>query len=215
MTTRSRSLRSFVITSGWRPTWAGYGCSPVRREGDALCALRRRLTGLERQRLRELGRTLTLAVEATCRNFDRGETRGRRGRPPGPPTDPRRRDARRSAGRQRRSPGPVPPAHLQGRRRSSSVRRSPSPAAATGSAPRSRAPSRSGPSTPSTRPIIRWRPWSMPPASSSPVPMNPSPKFSVAPSGSTRSSTIPHEWTLDYQGTLVGYSPREIRPQAR
>jgi Xaa-Pro aminopeptidase len=32
------------------------------------------LTALERQRLRELGRTLTLAVEATCRNFDRGET---------------------------------------------------------------------------------------------------------------------------------------------
>jgi Xaa-Pro aminopeptidase len=29
---------------------------------------------LERQRLRELGRTLALAVEATCRNFDRGET---------------------------------------------------------------------------------------------------------------------------------------------
>ena len=39
-----------------------------------LRALRRRLTRLERQRLRELGRTLTLAVEATCRNFDRGET---------------------------------------------------------------------------------------------------------------------------------------------
>ena len=51
----------------------GYGCSQVRREADALRALRRRLTGLERQRLRELGRTLTLAVEATCRNFDRGE----------------------------------------------------------------------------------------------------------------------------------------------
>jgi Xaa-Pro aminopeptidase len=31
------------------------------------------LTTLERQRLRELGRTLTLAVEATCRNFVRGE----------------------------------------------------------------------------------------------------------------------------------------------
>ena len=44
-----------------------------RREADALRALRRRLTALERQRLRELGRTLTLAVEATCRNFDRGE----------------------------------------------------------------------------------------------------------------------------------------------
>ena len=35
--------------------------------------MRQRLTGLERQRLRELGRTLTQAVEATCRNFDRGE----------------------------------------------------------------------------------------------------------------------------------------------
>jgi Xaa-Pro dipeptidase len=51
----------------------GYGCSQLRREVDALRALRRRLTPLERQRLRELGRTLTLTVEATCRNFDRGE----------------------------------------------------------------------------------------------------------------------------------------------
>jgi Xaa-Pro aminopeptidase len=51
----------------------GNGCSPVRREGDALRALRRRLTVLERQRLRQLGRTLSLAVEATCRNFDPGE----------------------------------------------------------------------------------------------------------------------------------------------
>ncbi len=39
-----------------------------------LRALRYPLTGLERQRLRELGRTLTLAVEATCRNFQPGET---------------------------------------------------------------------------------------------------------------------------------------------
>ncbi len=44
-----------------------------RREADPLRNLRQRLTPLERQRLRELGRTLTLAVEATCRNFDRGE----------------------------------------------------------------------------------------------------------------------------------------------
>ena len=44
------------------------------RVPDPLRALRRPLTVLERQRLRELGRTLTLAVEATCRNFDRGET---------------------------------------------------------------------------------------------------------------------------------------------
>ena len=51
----------------------GHGCSQLRKEADALRALRRRLTPLERQRFRELGRTLTLAVEATCRNFDRGE----------------------------------------------------------------------------------------------------------------------------------------------
>jgi Xaa-Pro aminopeptidase len=47
---------------------------PWPREADPIRALRRPLTVLERQRLRELGRTLTLAVEATCRNFDRGET---------------------------------------------------------------------------------------------------------------------------------------------
>jgi Xaa-Pro aminopeptidase len=43
------------------------------RDDDPIRALRRPLTILERQRLRELGRTLTLAVEATCRNFVRGE----------------------------------------------------------------------------------------------------------------------------------------------
>jgi Xaa-Pro dipeptidase len=48
--------------------------SPWARDVDALRALRRPMTPLERQRLRELGRTLTLAVEATCRNFDQGET---------------------------------------------------------------------------------------------------------------------------------------------
>ncbi len=47
--------------------------SPWTREVDSLRALRRPMTPLERQRLRELGRTLTLAVEATCRNFDQGE----------------------------------------------------------------------------------------------------------------------------------------------
>jgi Xaa-Pro aminopeptidase len=51
----------------------GNGCSPARREMDPLRILRRQLTALERQRLRELGRTLVVAVEATCRNFDRGE----------------------------------------------------------------------------------------------------------------------------------------------
>ncbi len=49
------------------------GYSHSRREGDALFNLRRRLTQLERQRLRQLGRTVSLAVEATCRNFLPGE----------------------------------------------------------------------------------------------------------------------------------------------
>ncbi len=49
------------------------GYSRTRRESDALFNLRRRLTTIERQRLRELGRTLSLAVEATCRNFLPGE----------------------------------------------------------------------------------------------------------------------------------------------
>ena len=48
--------------------------SPWSRELNGLKALRQPLTSLERQRLRELGRTLTLAVEATCLNFDKGET---------------------------------------------------------------------------------------------------------------------------------------------
>jgi Xaa-Pro dipeptidase len=47
--------------------------APWARRLDCLGALRRPLTPLERQRLRELGRTLTLAVEATCRNFVQGE----------------------------------------------------------------------------------------------------------------------------------------------
>jgi Xaa-Pro aminopeptidase len=47
--------------------------SPWPRPDEPLRALRFPLTPLERQRLRELGRTLTLAVEATCRNFVRGE----------------------------------------------------------------------------------------------------------------------------------------------
>jgi len=50
------------------------GCGGASVHGDGLRALRWPLTRLERQRLRELGRTLTLAVEATCRNFDQGET---------------------------------------------------------------------------------------------------------------------------------------------
>lgn len=47
--------------------------SPWTRRLDCLRGIRQPLTTLERQRLRELGRTLTLAVEATCRNFVKGE----------------------------------------------------------------------------------------------------------------------------------------------
>jgi len=49
------------------------GCPQWRRDLDPLRDLRRCLTELERQRFRELGRTLAVAVEATCRNFNRGE----------------------------------------------------------------------------------------------------------------------------------------------
>ena len=49
----------------------GLGLSSDR---DRLGELRLTLTKLERQRLRELGRTVTLCVEATCRNFHPGET---------------------------------------------------------------------------------------------------------------------------------------------
>ena len=59
--------RKVATDLGPRPSaWA--------RELDPLRALRFPLTPFERQKLRELGRTLTLAVEATCRNFDCGET---------------------------------------------------------------------------------------------------------------------------------------------
>ena len=43
-------------------------------EHERLKALRRPMTELERSTLRTLGRTLSLAVEATCRNFMPGET---------------------------------------------------------------------------------------------------------------------------------------------
>jgi len=47
---------------------------PWPNEMERLRPLRLSLTKLERQWMRELGRTLTLAVEATCRNFQKGES---------------------------------------------------------------------------------------------------------------------------------------------
>ena len=46
----------------------------LRHEPARLLALRGGLSPRERQNLRDLGRTLTLALEATCRNFQPGET---------------------------------------------------------------------------------------------------------------------------------------------
>lgn len=50
------------------------GLRGLDNEMPRLRDLRLSLTRLERQRMRELGRTLALAVEATCRNFQPGET---------------------------------------------------------------------------------------------------------------------------------------------
>jgi len=58
--------RRFVSDLGPCPCPWTRGLEPLR-------ALRWPMTVLERRRLRELGRTVTLAVEATCRNFVRGE----------------------------------------------------------------------------------------------------------------------------------------------
>ena len=55
-----------IATDGGIPSWAD--------ELERLRPLRYALTKVERQRMRDLGRTLTLAVEATCRNFQPGET---------------------------------------------------------------------------------------------------------------------------------------------
>jgi len=49
------------------------GLNQWPNEMDRLRALRVSLTKFERQRFRELGRTLAVAVEATCRNFHPGE----------------------------------------------------------------------------------------------------------------------------------------------
>lgn len=52
----------------------GYPVLNLPDESEALDRLRFPLTVLERQRLRELGRTLALTLEATARNFEPGET---------------------------------------------------------------------------------------------------------------------------------------------
>ena len=112
-------------------------CSkPWPRDPDPLRALRSPLTSLERQRLRELGRTLALAVEATCRNFDRGETEADVAGHLAHRLVPRGRGTGRPPRGRRRPPRPLPPAHASRPHRSASARRSPSPAGATDSAPR-------------------------------------------------------------------------------
>lgn len=53
---------------------ADFGLPPWPNELPRIRPLRLSLTRRERQILRELGRSLTLAIEATCRNFKPGET---------------------------------------------------------------------------------------------------------------------------------------------
>ena len=55
-------------------TDGGAGGCPWPDLSAKLRLVRSELTRVERQRMRELGRSLTLAVEATCRNFRPGET---------------------------------------------------------------------------------------------------------------------------------------------
>ncbi|MFO0958516.1 MAG: M24 family metallopeptidase [Isosphaeraceae bacterium] len=50
------------------------GVRGLKNEAEAIRSLRLVLSPRERQILRELGRAVTLAVEATCRNFHPGET---------------------------------------------------------------------------------------------------------------------------------------------
>ena len=118
-----------------------------------------------------------------------GRDRGRRRRPPGAPPDPRRGRAGRPPRRQRRPPGPLPPADASRPRRSGSGRRSPSPAGGTASAPRSPGPSRSARSTATSARSMPWPRWSTPPASISRGRRRPSPRSSAGRGGSTRNST--------------------------
>ena len=60
-----------------------------------------------------------------------------------------------------------------------------------------------------------WRRWSMPPASSSRGPARRSAEVFRRAKRIYEKFNAPHEWTLDYQGVLIGYSPREVAPHAR
>ena len=163
------------------------GCMLFRREGDPLRGLRQRLTSLERQRLRELGRTLTLVVEATCRNFDRGE---------------READVAGHLAHRLLREGVVPvdlrvasddrlARFRQPTFKAAPILKSPrSPSLAVGSAcaPRSPGPCRSVRLIPNFSRTTPWRPWWTPHASFSRGPVSRSPRSFAAPSEFTRSS---------------------------
>ena len=63
------------LTRGKRVASDGFALpnASLSDESMKLKALRYPFTSLERQRLRELGRTMALTIEATCRNFEPGE----------------------------------------------------------------------------------------------------------------------------------------------
>jgi Xaa-Pro aminopeptidase len=63
------------LTRGKRVATDGFGSGPgLFDERVRLRGLRYPFTRMERQRLRELGRTVSLTLEAACRNFEPGET---------------------------------------------------------------------------------------------------------------------------------------------
>ena len=188
----------------------GYGCSPVAARGrrparPAAPADRARAAAAARA-----GPHPDPGRRGHLPQLRPGRARGRRRRPPGSPPDPRGGRPGRPAGRQRRPPGPVSPADLQGVARSCSGRRSPSPAAGTGSAPRSPARSPSARSTPSSGADHSLATMVDATCIFFSRPGEPSPRSSAGPSGSTRSSTIRTNGRSTTRGASIGYSPREV-----
>ena len=113
-----------------------HGCSQVRREADAPACPAAPADRAGAAAAPRAGPDADPGRRGDLPQLRPRRARGRRGRPPGPPADPRGGRPGRPPGRQRRPPGPVPPADLQGLADPASGRRSPSPAAGMGSVPR-------------------------------------------------------------------------------
>ena len=181
-----------------------------------LRALRWPLSTVERQRLRELGRTLTLAVEATCRNFQPGETEA----------DIAGHLAHRllregvDAGRASGSPATTAWPAIASRRSRPPPIRNRATIAAVG---RRHGLCASATRTVSFGPVdAEFRAAHTPRGDGRrhlhlllPARRGRSPRSSAGAKRIYEKFDHPHEWTLDYQGALIGYSPREmvLRPE--